>query len=803
MYKYFLLIVIPVVLFPIFLKAQSCPENIGFEYGNFTHWNISVGNCVNLNGNNTINLTSMDSAVVSRHTIVKDPNQRDPYGDFPLLPNNGSNYAIKLGNNGTGSQAESVSYLIDVPADSPEYTLTYQYAVVLEDPSHIPAEQPRFIARVKDISTGEYITCASFEYISTANLPGFKKSPINSGVIYKDWTPVTLNLSNYAGKKLLLEFITADCAINGHFGYAYIDVNNICGNIIEGGNYCAGATEINVNGPSGFKEYAWYNESRTVKLGTNQILNLKQIPADGTKILLDMVPYDGFGCPSTASTIIKANTYQLQVKNKSAECYGKNINLASAEYILNYQSTDSYEVYTDANLTQKISNIITNIEAKTYYVKARNYNGCESVEKIEISILEAPEIKVDNPNPAVYNSTVDLTDSTLYNINLANYKISFFSDAEGLLPISNPKEIKTTGTYYVKFDNNGCIQTKAIAVNIYPKPVLIINQPATICSSDAIDLTNNLIYNGSEPDLTFAFYVDDKLTQILDNPNAINKTGTYYVKATDLHGCIVYDSIKVNVYEAPILKVKNPEPVCYPATIDITEADLYTSNSKKMTFSYFTDKELTKSISNPKKIKETGTYYVKATNENGCFVSNKIEVTINKIPTIVLNNVKAIYEDEYLDLTDPKIIEGSENYISVEYYYDADLFSKITDPTKINKAGVYYIKILNNLGCYASAMLTFNMLKRPRVVVPTAFTPQKSQNNRLLPFCVSLKKLNAFKVFNKWGILVYQTNNINDAGWDGQFKNRMQPFETFTWFAEGIDLNGNLYQSHGKTIMIL
>lgn len=50
---------------------------------------------------------------------------------------------VKLGNNGTGAQADGMSYLLNVPADRPEFTLTYQYAVVLEDPNHPLEEQPR------------------------------------------------------------------------------------------------------------------------------------------------------------------------------------------------------------------------------------------------------------------------------------------------------------------------------------------------------------------------------------------------------------------------------------------------------------------------------------------------------------------------------------------------------------------------------------------------------------------------------------------------------------------------------------
>ncbi len=294
---------------PSKLQAQLCPENIGFENGNFKNWKIYTGTS-NFSG---VNLTEVSSAVLGRHTLQNKKTALDQYGQFQIVPKSGGNYIVKVGNNGTGAQGEGISYLINVPANRSEFTLTYQYAVVFEDPNHPKEEQPRFIARVKDVETGKYIPCASFEYIATSTLPGFKKSKSSSTVIYKEWTPVTINLSGYQGKQLLLEFITGDCTLGGHFGYAYVDVNNLCGDLIIGNTYCKSSEELNVSGPSGFQTYDWYNGDRTIKYGTGQTVKIKPTPPDGTVIVLDVVPFTGYGCPSTLSAVVMAVDYQLQL----------------------------------------------------------------------------------------------------------------------------------------------------------------------------------------------------------------------------------------------------------------------------------------------------------------------------------------------------------------------------------------------------------------------------------------------------------------------------------------------------------
>lgn len=297
--------------------------------------------------------------------------------------------------------------------------------------------------------------------------------------------------------------------------------------------------------------------------------------------------------------------------------------------------------------------------------------------------------------------------------------------------------------------------------------------------------------------------MDEALTQELANPAAVTTAGTYYVKAENNQGYIVSEKSVVDINEPPILSIKNPAAVCYPSTVDITAINLYNGTTPEVKFEYFKDKDLSIKLNQPAKVAESGTYYVKIINPYGCTAFDKIVVTINKLPIIVLNQPKPIFDHDYIDLTAPEIVKGSKDFVKVKYFEDAALSIPITEPKNINKAGTYYISLENDRGCVISASLTLNILPSPKIFVPTAFTPQTSTNNRLFPFFRSIKKLSSFKVYNKWGLLVYQTDNMFAEGWDGQFKSRMQPLETFSWFADGIDALGGKFQSKGKTILIL
>ncbi len=802
--RLFLMLLIACFAMPTRSYAQSCPENIGFENGNFQNWKIFTGLVSIENNQTTLTLNEVAKPATGRHTIISKKNLVDPYGGFSLIPPSGGNFVAKIGDNGTGSQVDGISYQMTVPADLPDFTLTYQYAVVLEDPDHEPYEQPRFLARVKDVEKNEYIPCASFEYVATSSLPGFKKSAEYEGVIYKDWSAVTVNLSGYQGKQLLIEFISTDCARGGHFGYAYVDINNVCGGPIAGNTYCKSADALNMSGPSGFQYYSWYNADRSVKYGTGQFISIKPKPADGSKIILDVVPYAGFGCPSTISTVIKGVDYELKVLNKDVVCQNSEIDLLSEKYILNRTADFDYLVYEDKDLTSQIGSVVKILGDKTFYIKATNNKGCESVVPIDIAVYKVANITVNNPAAVCYSESVDITKNELCVGELIGISKTYYADEAATQILTHPQHIKASGRYFIKFANEfGCSKMVPVEVTIQEKPLLKITNPKPLCLGNLVDLTALKNFAGSDVTFKYSFYEDEALSKVLSDPSRIDKSGVYYIKAVSAAGCMVSDKIVASITNPPVFTINQPATACYPDKVDLTNPALYTEANGHFTYTFFSDEALTNPLAYPKAIVKPGTYYVKATNESGCFSAAKIVVNYNEPPKLVLSQPRTIFDNEFIDLTAPEITKGSSAFVKATYFEDQDLKRPVQNPTKMNRAGVYYVAIQSANGCISSAPITLTVLPQPKIIVPTAFTPQKETNNRLYPFLVSVKKLTSFRVYNKWGILVYESEALVNGGWDGQFKSKMQPLETFSWFAEGIDLFGGKIQSKGKTILIL
>ena len=88
------------------------------------------------------------------------------------------------------------------------------------------------------------------------------------------------------------------------------------------------------------------------------------------------------------------------------------------------------------------------------------------------------------------------------------------------------------------------------------------------------------------------------------------------------------------------------------------------------------------------------------------------------------------------------------------------------------------------------------------IYVPKVFTPNSDGTNDVLkPILVGIQTFHYFSVYNRWGNLIYTTQDPNQ-GWDGTFKGVAQPVETYLWIAEGIDVNGKKIVQKGMTSLV-
>jgi gliding motility-associated-like protein len=444
------------------LNAQvvtECPQNIGFETGRLSNWECYTGE-ISGTGRNfpdaqrpTVISLSGSSPQGGSHTLIPKGSGSDPFGGFSLDAPNGSDYVIRLGNSSNNRGAERISYTVNVPANVEAFSIIFNYAVVFENPDHEYDEQPKFTVTVTEAGSGESTACGSFEFIAPGaggGIPGFESASSGESVLFKPWSPVMVNLSSYLGKRIRLDFTTNDCSRGRHFGYAYIDFNENCSTPVLGNITCPGARDLTLSTISGLSQYRWFNAATNATLGSGSSLTLSPVPPTGTKIGVEMVPYDGLGCAQTLYTTV--TEMYMNFGEIPETCTFAD--LTRTALTVGNSSDLSYTYWRNPEATIPLQDPKRVTEEGTYYVKGTSSSRCSMVLPAKVVKTKISPVNISPPASVMFPTTVNIT--TIYSPE-PQMKYSYWLDELAIRPLTNPEKIKRGGTYYIKKENSeGC-----------------------------------------------------------------------------------------------------------------------------------------------------------------------------------------------------------------------------------------------------------------------------------------------------------------------------------------------------------
>lgn len=167
-------------------------------------------------------------------------------------------------------------------------------------------------------------------------------------------------------------------------------------------------------------------------------------------------------------------------------------------------------------------------------------------------------------------------------------------------------------------------------------------------------------------------------------------------------------------------------------------------------------------------VSETGVYWVEVENSCGTDWDTSF-VFVQELPEVELGEDTAIIYNEII------ILDPGQH---VEYLWQdgSTLFEYIVD-----YPGKYWVEVKDEIGCKSSD--TINIEAIPfEIHVPTAFSPNRDDVNEVFKVETSYDVEVDFQmqVFNRWGEIVFETNDINDS-WDGYFKGFQCPSEVYVW----------------------
>ncbi|HSU27204.1 MAG TPA: T9SS type B sorting domain-containing protein, partial [Chitinophagaceae bacterium] len=368
------------------------------------------------------------------------------------------------------------------------------------------------------------------------------------------------------------------------------------------------------------------------------------------------------------------------------------------------------------------------------------------------------------------------------------------------------------GTYSVTVtDANGCTATVSVTIT---EPALInltITDPAPVCLPATVDITAPSVTVGSDPGLTYTYWQDAAATLSLGGPNSIGASGTYYIMGTNAAGCSVIKPVVVMVNPKPTAILSGTGIICIgsPKTLTITFTGTGPFN---VTYTDGTNIfSLTNISANPYQFDVSPTvnttYTLTSVNDKFCSNSSAgspISVTVI-IPPAPIRLPTVSVQANTNQLLSARVPTAGYTYL---WTPPSGLSSTtIFNPTfNFNQTVNYLITMSSPNGCITVdtmrvAVATPAALE-PDIHVPQAFTPNNDgHNDKLMPFTVNIRELKFFKVFNRWGQLVFQTNTIG-TGWDGMFNGKPAVVDTYTWMAEGVGFSGQTIRRTGNTALI-
>jgi gliding motility-associated-like protein len=161
--------------------------------------------------------------------------------------------------------------------------------------------------------------------------------------------------------------------------------------------------------------------------------------------------------------------------------------------------------------------------------------------------------------------------------------------------------------------------------------------------------------------------------------------------------------------------------------------------------------------------------------------------------------------------TDTSVVEGQPLQLNASgsLHYSWTPTTWLSDPNIPNPIALprdnitYTVRVSNDIGCVDSARIRVLLYRlKADLYVPNAFTPNGDAINPLFrPILIGIKSLDLFKVYNRWGQLLYSGTDPN-SGWDGTFGGRPQEMATYVWYAEATDYLGNKIKRKGSVVLI-
>lgn len=187
-------------------------------------------------------------------------------------------------------------------------------------------------------------------------------------------------------------------------------------------------------------------------------------------------------------------------------------------------------------------------------------------------------------------------------------------------------------------------------------------------------------------------------------------------------------------------------------------------------------------------------YTVQVTDDIGCNDSDTVLVELRPWPFVQAGSGGTVdYGDDFV------LTAQGNGILSWDDIGEAELQDPAAQTVKPDETTTYIVTVIDSAGCKNTSPLT--VIVNGDLYVPNSFTPNGDGYND--GFGASGKDIATLtlEVFDRWGLMVWSTTAL-EGRWDGTYKGREAPVDTYVWKLSATELSGRQREAIGHVTLV-
>lgn len=366
--------------------------------------------------------------------------------------------------------------------------------------------------------------------------------------------------------------------------------------------------------------------------------------------------------------------------------------------------------------------------------------------------------------------------------------------------VNNPSDINTvitpdtTTIYKVTASYPGCNDvTRSLEIEVQPYPVVDAGADIEICKGATQTLTASASPSWYS-NYTYYWYPVDDLNRGKGKSVVITGDGDtkIFVRAVTSAGCYGIDSLNVDVLPEDFAHIVSDSlGLCPNDTLEIEVGG-------GVAYSWEPDEYINTTSNARVKVYPVADmlYDIRVVSDKGCIDTLRVPVEVYPGAVLFLGPDVTLYPGEYHQMNPG----GNCEYI--DWFPEVGL----SDPhsnnpiAKPNVYTRYFAYGKTKYGCKTTDTIDIYQ-ERTILDVPNAFNPTGYENKELKIIKRGIATLKYFRIFNRWGEVVFETTDI-EKGWDGKYNGVDQPVGVFVYMIEAVTDDGRPFIRQGNITLL-